>query len=167
MVKTTLVYRDAFWREVVGSSFKDSIETIVSLEPEGVTAIDASRAEEGLGRLVVFTGGSPGHALARGNDAERQAFAVNLVSRALGSAAERPLSVTHGVWAQSPWCGGGYNAYISYGGVPDAADRLRAIRGSVIFACSEIAERFPGYMEGALNAGRAAATTVIRELDPV
>jgi monoamine oxidase len=164
MVKTSLLYRDAFWREGAGSG-EPSVGTIVSLDPEGVVAVDASRAGEGTGRLVVFAGGPYGEVLARTDDAHRRASAVGLLSRALGRAAARPVSVTHGVWADCSWCGGGYNSYISYGGSPDAAARLRAIRGKVVFACSEIAERFPGYMEGALNAGQAAATSVVRELD--
>jgi monoamine oxidase len=164
LVKISLIYRDAFWHELAGPDGRHSIRAIVSLDPGGIAAVDASRAGEGIGRLVVFAGGPHGQALARANESQRREVAVNLLSRALGNAAARPLSVTYGVWVHGSWCGGGYNSYISYGGMPDAAAQLRAIRGTVVFACSEIAERFPGYMEGALSAGRAAATSVIREL---
>lgn len=164
IVKISLTYRDAFWRELTEPENRHSIGSIVSLDPEGITVTDASRAGEKIGRLVVFAGGTHGQALARADDSRRRQFAVSIASRAFGTAADQPLSVTQGIWVQDSWCGGGYNSYINYGGLPDAAARLRAIEGPVVFACSEIAERFPGYMEGALNAGEVVATSIIREL---
>lgn len=167
VVKTSLVYRNAFWQDQTTANGRQPISGIVNLDPEGVTAVDASRVGEDAGRLVVFSGGSYGQVLADAGDAQRREFVLNMLSRALGDAATRPLSVTHGVWSNSPWCGGGYNAYIRHGGQPDAAAKLRAIRGKIVFACSEIAERFPGYMEGALIAGKATASSVARELNPL
>lgn len=165
MVKLTVLYRRAFWCRQNGTSERDPFGAAVSLEPAGITVMDASRTGEDIGRVVAFVGGRQGRELAAADPSMRLDYVLGLLKRLLGDAAEDPLDVACGIWSQHPWCGGGYNSCIRYGGMPDAASRLRAEDGNVVLACSEIAERFPGYMEGALNAGRAAATRVMRRLD--
>jgi monoamine oxidase len=165
MVKTTLVYRRAFWRQPSGWGRQAPLSEIVCLEPVGTTLMDTTKPGEESARLTLFTGGQRARDLALAGRAERRAYAIEmLVGIFGGDEAGQPLDFADAVWVQHPWCGGGYNAHVRFGGLPDAAERLRQVEGELQFACSEIAERFPGYMEGALGAGKSAAARLIRAL---
>ncbi|WP_010627585.1 FAD-dependent oxidoreductase [Halomonas sp. KM-1] len=163
MVKTTLVYRRAFWRQPSGWGRAAPLSEIVCLEPMGTTLMDTTKPGEESARLTLFTGGHRARDLALADRGERRAYAIEMLAGIFGEdEAGQPLDFTDAVWVQHPWCGGGYNAHVRFGGLPDAAARLRQVEGGLQFACSEIAERFPGYMEGALSAGKSAAARLIR-----
>ncbi|AMD01420.1 flavin monoamine oxidase family protein [Halomonas chromatireducens] len=165
MIKTTFVYRDAYWRQPADWHGGQPIREVVCIDPMGVTLTDTSRVGEDEARLTMFTGGGRAPDLAQLAQAERQSDAIDLLGQAFDDGkARQPIEMTDTVWVQHPWCGGGYNAHIRFGGMPDAAARLRGVEGRVLFACSEIAERFPSYMEGALDAGRSCAARLLRLL---
>ena len=75
----------------------------------------------------------------------------------------QPLSLVERVWAPDQWGAGGYcNVQTTH--APHAADALAVGLPLVTFAITELATRFPGYVEGALVAGRAAAARVMDHL---
>ena len=60
--------------------------------------------------------------------------------------------------------GGGYSDLIVDGRARDAEARLIAGGPPPVFAASELSPSFPGYVEGAIVAGRAAAERALRSL---
>ena len=56
-----------------------------------------------------------------------------------------------------PWTGGAYSDVIVDMGATDAEATIVAGAPPVHFACSEISPSFPGYVEGAIVAGRVVA----------
>ncbi|HHZ08671.1 MAG TPA: FAD-dependent oxidoreductase [Rhizobiales bacterium] len=126
----------------------------------GLYACDAS-PDAGRATLVVFAGG----ALARawhGLPAEglRRVVTGHLVE-ALGPEAARPLDFACRDWTEDEWSGGAYSDLIIDMGAVDAEDVIRAGVPPIRFAASELSPSYPGYVEGALVAGRAAARALI------
>jgi monoamine oxidase len=67
-------------------------------------------------------------------------------------------------WTDDPWSGGAYSDLIMDLGAYDAETVLREGAGPVQFASSELSPSFPGYVEGALIAGRIAARKIVAGL---
>ena len=64
-------------------------------------------------------------------------------------------------WTHDPWSGGAYSDLIVDMAATDAEEVLREGLPRLAFACSELSPSFPGYIEGAIVAGRAAATRIM------
>jgi monoamine oxidase len=69
-------------------------------------------------------------------------------------------------WTDDPWSGGGYGDLIMDIDARDAEAVLREGAGRVQFACSDLSPSFPGYVEGAIVAGRIAAWKAIAAIHP-
>ncbi len=67
-------------------------------------------------------------------------------------------------WTDDAWSDGAYSDVIVKPGAIDAEDVLRKGLGPVRFASSELSLSYPGYVEGAIWAGKSAARTVAIEL---
>ena len=80
---------------------------------------------------------------------------------ALGDEAKEPLDVTMRDWTGDRWSGGGYSDIVADIEARDAEAVLRAGVPPLFFASSELASSFPGYVEGAIVAGKEAAAKVI------
>lgn len=158
VIKTVLTYATPFWR-LAGLS-----GMLRFADPTGLCVIDGSR-DDGADRLIVFLGGPEARRSARLSDRERRDMVLTWLSRALGPEAGHPLSFVETLWVDDPWCGGGYAAKIRCGGSVDAAETLRSRLGPIGFACSEISDHFPGFVEGAIASGEMAAERVSRFLN--
>jgi len=158
MVKLTLTFATPFWRRAGLSG------AVISLAPAGIDVVDASVDGAPHGRLVMFVGATTARRLAAQSVDERRTFALDLLARAFASKVPPLLDYLEGLWVDHPWCGGGYNASVRHDARPDAARVLREHRGAVVFAASELAPRFAGYMEGALIAGELAAAHIATQL---
>lgn len=156
VVKVSLRYDRAFWRDIGMSG------TVFFLDPPGLYACDASRGDRA--GLVVFVGGALAMEWGKpGEDGLRAAILGKLVT-ALGPEAGAPIDVTARDWSGDLWSGGGYSDTIADPAAYDAEDVLRRGLARVLFAPSELSPSFPGYIEGAIVAGRAAARRVQSEL---
>ncbi len=149
VIKASLRYDRPFWRDAGMNG------TAFFLDPPGLYACDASRGERAA--LVAFVGG----ALAvewgsRGSEGLREAILGKLAA-ALGPEAREPIDMTVRDWSGDRWSGGGYSDTIADPDARDAEDALRRGLPRVLFAPSELSPSFPGYIEGAIVAGRAAA----------
>ncbi|CAG1013612.1 MAG: FAD-dependent oxidoreductase [Rhizobiaceae bacterium] len=126
----------------------------------GLYACDASK-DTGHPTLVVFAGG----ALARawhGHSADelRRVVTAHLVE-ALGLEAAGQLDFAARDWTGDEWSGGAYSDLIVDSAAVDAEDVIRAGAPPIRFAASELSPSYPGYVEGALIAGRRAARALI------
>ena len=154
VIKVLLRYERPFWRDrgLSGSVF--------FLDPLGVYVCDASRDDDHPA-LVAFAGGTIGgkwHAM--GEEGAKAAIVGKIVD-ALGLEAAQPIDVTLRDWTEDRWSGGGYSDTIIDFAAKDAEDVLRRGLRRVAFASSELSPSFPGYIEGAIIAGRAAAERVL------
>ena len=157
VIKALLRYERPFWRDggFSGSTF--------FLDPLGLYVCDASDDDDNPA-LVAFAGGS---LAAKWHEAGREAaedFIVGKIAGALGAQALQPRDVTLRDWTNDRWSGGGYSDTIVDFGAKDAEDALRAGLPGVSFASSELSSSYPGYIEGAVVAGRAAAGRVMVEM---
>ena len=121
-------------------------------------------AAGGPATLVGFAGGPLARAWHGLEAGERRRRLLGLLTEALGPPAAAPLDMRERSWVDDPWSGGGYNAVITAPRRLDAEDRLRAGAPPVHFAGAELAERFPGYVEGAIRSGNAVARRVLESL---
>lgn len=126
----------------------------------GLYACDAS-PDADRATLVVFAGGALArvwHTLAP--DDLRRIVTGHLVE-ALGPEAAGQLDFACRDWTGDEWSGGAYSDLIVDMGAVDAEDVIRAGAPPIRFAASELSPSYPGYVEGALIAGRAAARALI------
>ncbi len=131
------------------------------LSPPGLYFADASLP--GAATLVGFVGGTTAREWSRHSEQQRHEAIVHHASEAFGPAALGPHTVVEGMWAPDEWGGGGYSNVLTTH-APHAADVLANGMPLVTFASTELALRFPGYVEGAITAGRAAADKVLARL---
>lgn len=155
VVKYLLRFERAFWldrgRNGIGQF----------LGPPGLYFADASLPD--VATLVGFVGGTTAVAWTRHSQAQRREAIIHHASVMFGEEALQPLSVVERVWAPDEWGGGGYGNVLATH-APHAADALAFGLPLVTFASTELATRFPGYVEGAIVAGHAAAAQVLLRL---
>lgn len=157
VIKAFLRYEHAFWRHQGLNGM------VMWREMHGLFACDCSHSATAPG-LVVFVAGPLAMKVHLMGEDQATAWLVERLVEALGVQASKPLDVTLRDWTDDPWSGGGYSDVITDMGAHDAEDILRAGFGTVVFASSELSPSFPGYVEGAIIAGRNAAADVIERL---
>jgi monoamine oxidase len=159
VMKFMLRYERAFWSDA------DVGPTRAWLEPRGLYVGDASIDDVPM--LVGFLGG-PATAEWRslGAAARRRALLDHLVE-AYGAEAGHPTSFVERDWCPDDWGGGGYWNVLLDHAQHDAVEVLRGGAPGITFASTELAPTFPGYVEGAITAGRDAAERVLRSLGRV
>lgn len=159
VIKALVRYRHPFWRE------RSLSGTVMWRDPQGLYACDVSRGED-QAMLVVFIGGPLAMQWhCRSGEAIR-AFVIERLASAFGPAAEAPVDVVLRDWTDDDWSGGAYSDTIVDVTVdPDQAE-AEVLKGlpTIRFACSEVSPSFPGYIEGAIVAGKQAAGDVLRDL---
>ncbi len=110
--------------------------------------------------------GAGGNSVADRQETRELAVLANVLSQlvdALGPEAGRPVETVLRNWTDDRWSGGGYSDVIIDMAAYDAEDLLRAGAGRIHFASSELSPFFPGYIEGAITAGRAAAARILAQ----
>lgn len=155
VVKFLLRYERAFWLD----NGRNGIGQF--LGPPGLYFADASVPD--VATLIGFVGGTTAVEWTRHSAAQRHDAIVHHAAVVFGEEALRPLSVIERLWVPDEWGGGGYSNVLTTH-APNAADALATGLPLVTFASTELATRFPGYVEGAIVAGRAAAAQVLLRL---
>lgn len=158
VIKVVLRYPDAFWQQ------SGSDGSAMWLDPRGIYVCNASH-DDGHPALVMFAAGGIAMEWHRlGPDGIRQAV-LSKLSAALGPAAAQPLDMLVRDWTDDPWSGGGYSDVITDMSATDAEEVLRRGATRIVFAPSELSPTFPGYIEGAIVAGRIGANRAIAALE--
>ena len=135
------------------------------LDPSGLYVGDAS-PDEDTSILVAFLGGPSSHTWRAMSADERRRLLLLRLVEAYGPQAGSPISFVERDWTPDDWGGGGYWNVLLDGSITDAVNVLLRGAPGVTFASTELAASFPGYIEGAINAGRAAAASVSELLIP-
>lgn len=155
LIKLVARYDDTFWRRE-GYSGES-----VSVNLPGFATADGTLAGGGIPTLVLFIGGEQARQLHALSKQQRwQKIRVKLIEL-FGEQAGNPYAWTERSWVDDPWVGGAYNAHVPPGAMLEPGAVLRQFKGRITFACAEIATRFPGYVEGAMQEGQNAAERVL------
>ena len=158
VVKLFLRYRTSFWRAANLSG------SVVFLKPPGLFACDIS-ADGDHPTLVVFVGGGTAMEWAGLGEEGLKDAVLSRLEPALGPEVREPLAVVMRDWSNDAWSGGGYSDVIDMGTTEiDTENVLTDGPFGIIFSASELSPSFPGYIEGAIVAGKAAARRAIRLL---
>jgi monoamine oxidase len=156
VIKFMVGYQRPFWRD-------RSSSTAAWLQPQGLYVTDASLP--GSPMLVGFLGGPASFVWRALTADERRQALLAAVVEAFGDEAADPVSYVERDWPGDQWGAGGYWNVLTDPGVPEAVETLRAGLPRITFASTELAPTFPGYVEGAITAGRHAAQMADRLLN--
>lgn len=153
MVKMLAVYRCPFWRQQglngLGIGNLPLLELTADCSPP-----------EGPGLLVGFIAADRARRWrSLGEPQRRRAVLADLVSL-WGTEAGDPLDLVQHDWCAEPWSGGAFTSFLVPGAWSRFGRHWQAPHGRVIWAGTEVASRWPGYFEGALEAGGSAASQV-------
>ena len=153
VIKILVRYARPFWRE------RDLSGMVMWRDLPGLFACDASRDAEHAA-LVVFIGGPLALRWRERGEAGLRAEVTARLVDALGPDAAGMLDFSQRDWTHDRWSGGAYCDLIVDVTATDAEHIILAGAPPIHFAASELSPSFPGYVEGAIVAGRIAARTV-------
>ncbi|UVK42093.1 flavin monoamine oxidase family protein [Mesorhizobium sp. AR07] len=157
VIKVLVRYPAAFWREHGLSGM------VMWRDLPGLFACDASKDDDHAA-LVVFVGGPLALRWRDLGDVALRAEVTARLVEALGQQAAGVLDLSYRDWTDDRWSGGAYSDLIIDVTATDAERRLLAGTPPVHFASSELSPSFPGYIEGAIVAGRIAARKIMAGL---
>jgi monoamine oxidase len=155
VVKCFAAYRRAFWRD--GGRSGEAYRTRGALR----AVVDATPPDGATPVLLAFVVGAAATAWHARDPADRRREVLGTLGELFGDPARDPLDYLEAAWAADPWSAG------CVAGTPPGALVPGAVwRGShdgIHLAGAEAAVRWPGYMEGAIEAGERAAGDVLAE----
>ena len=154
VLKIAIRYATPFWR-------RRGLSGMVTWRGmPGLYACDAS-PDAAHPTLVVFSGGALARAWHGLPAEELRRVVIGHLVEALGPDAADQLDFESRDWTGDAWSGGAYSDLVVDMDAVDAEDVIRAGMPPVRFAASELSPSYPGYVEGALIAGRAAARDLL------
>jgi len=155
-IKVQVSYARPFWRDLGLSG------SVMWQEPQGLYAFDTSR--DGYAGLVLFVGG-PLALQWHGRPADELRGVIRgLLAEAFGVPGGEMLDIHIRDWVDDPWSSGAYSDVIVDLNARNAEEVLIAGAAPIHFASSELAPSYPGYIEGAIVAGKKAAERLLRTL---
>ncbi|MDH6234148.1 monoamine oxidase [Mesorhizobium soli] len=157
VIKILVRYARAFWRDRGLSGM------VMWRSLPGLFACDVSK-DEVHPALVVFIGGPLALRWGGLDDAALRTEVMSRLVAAIGPEAGEVLDFSFRSWIDDAWSGGAYSDLILDVHATDAEDVLLAGAPPVHFASSELSPSFPGYIEGAIVAGRIGGRKVLADL---
>ncbi|TPM98335.1 flavin monoamine oxidase family protein [Mesorhizobium sp. B2-1-3A] len=154
VIKILVRYPRPFWREQGLSGM------VMWRDLPGLFACDASKDAQHAA-LVVFIGGPLALRWRGLSETALRAEVTARLQDALGLDASDILDFSSRDWIQDRWSGGAYSDLIVDVTARDAERTILAGAPPVHFAASELSPSFPGYVEGAIVAGRIAARKIL------
>lgn len=157
VIKVLVRYPSAFWRA------RGLSGVVMWCDLPGLFACDVSKDNDHAA-LVVFVGGPLALRWRELGDTALRAEVTTRLKDALGTVAADMLDFSYRDWTHDRWSGGGYSDLIVDATATDAERIILAGAQPLHFAASELSPSFPGYIEGAVMAGRIAARKIISGL---
>lgn len=155
-MKFQIRYSRPFWRD-------DGFSGEIVDADLGCLAFDGTRPADDLATMVGFIGGYSYDLWIEKEESERQALFVELLADAFGPKARSPVSYIEMDWTTEPFTMGAPVVYMAPGLLSATGSALAGSVGPIHFAGTEAAPMWTGYMEGAVQAGEAAAAQIIKE----
>ncbi|CCV11157.1 flavin monoamine oxidase family protein [Mesorhizobium sp. STM 4661] len=157
VIKVLVRYPTAFWRARGLSGM------VMWRDLPGLFACDVSKDDDHAA-LVVFIGGPLALRWREFGDAKLRGELTARLQDALGAEAAGIIDLSYRDWTHDRWSGGAYSDLIVDATATDAERIILAGAPPVYFASSELSPSFPGYVEGAIVAGRIAARKIIADV---
>lgn len=155
VIKYAAVYPNAFWRAkgLNGATISDGtvLATADSSPPSGTPGI-----------LAGFVSGPTAIHLTEQSPEARQEAVLADLRTYFGDEAAAPVEFIEMNWPGEKWTGGAYNANFGPGTLTTYGPAMSQPVGRIHWAGTEMAHRWTGYFEGAVQAGYAAAQAVLK-----
>jgi monoamine oxidase len=148
VLKVLLRYESPMW----------SGDACIFADPAGMWVTSMASDEPAL---VAFLGGPLAVSARALTSDDRRRLVLGNIASALGDEALDPVSYLEQDWPPDELGGGGYCAVIVDGDPDHVIGRIREGSGGLTFASTELASSYPGFIEGAIVAGREAAARII------
>ena len=121
---------------------------------------DSSDPETGVGVIATFVVGDRYIRWRSMSGPARRAAVLSDLAIYFGQEALFPISYDEVDWPGDPWTGGAYAAFMPPGVWTSFGEALFTPVGPIHWAGSEMADRWPGFFEGAIRTGEAAADRI-------
>ncbi|QNJ19258.1 amine oxidase protein family [Synechococcus sp. A18-25c] len=157
--KVLAVYKEAFWRE---QGFCGAGQGNLKLLEQ---TADSGPPETSPGILASFVSGHRASQLNRLPDLEQRRLILEDLVRYWGPKAAEPLDLVVQRWIDEQWTTGGYTAFRTPGAWTGFGTTWQQPHGRIFWAGTEESTRWPGYFEGAIEAGIQAVDRAAAALD--
>jgi monoamine oxidase len=156
VVKYWLAYEKPFWRARGYSGMITSDEL-----PSNLVCADGTLSGAGPGFLVGFMEARGGVEWTGKSMEERKKKVVERLVSFWGQDAAKPIEYEDQDWPSDPWSRGCYMASPGPGILSSVGEEIRVPHGRVHWAGTETADRWAGYIDGAVRSGDRAAGEVL------
>ena len=158
LMKCDAVYDTPFWRDagLSGSGISDSGATRA--------VFDNSPADGHVGVLLAFVGGSTQRTYGSMSLADRRRAVLEGFAQMVGPEALSPIEYTEHDWTKERWTRGAPVPIMAPGTMTAFGSAIRTPFRRVHWAGTETSTYWTGYMDGAVRAGKRAATEVLERL---
>ncbi len=157
-IKCFAIYETPFWRKQGWSG------SAVSDVPPVHVCFDVTPPGETRGILMGFIEGREGVKYTELGDFERRKVFLRALENWFGDDAAHPLDYCDHSWRNDEWARGCYAGVAGPGHWTSVGHSIRAPQQRVFWAGTETATQWNGYFEGAVRAGKRAASQVIENL---
>lgn len=151
MVKVVALYPEAFWREAglngLAIGQRPTLELTTDISPPGGRP----------GILAAFIAGERAAQWQRQSAASRREAVLADLEAYWGPRASSPTELILHNWNEELWTGGAFTSFLVPGAWTAYGPIWQESHGRVVWAGTEASPRWPGYCEGAIEAGLAAA----------
>ncbi len=165
-IKCFAIYERPFWRERSPFYREKALSGQVITDRHPFVASYDCSPDSGQGVLLFFVKEDTQGEFTSLTDLDKKRKLVDQIVRLYGPEGREILGFKYHIWDDhtEKWSGGGYAASFGKGDWTTIGDDFRKPVGNIHWAGTEMATRWYGYMEGAIDAGYTAANEVIKEL---
>jgi monoamine oxidase len=154
VIKCIAVYEEPFWRD-------DGLSGQAFSLPGPAQVIFDNTPPNGSPGLIAFLEAKDARELARVSETDRREAVLRGFQRLFGRRAAHPVRYFEKDWSAEPYSRGCYAGVLGPGAWTAYGHLLREPVGRIHWAGTEVATRWMGYMDGAIQSGRRAAAEVM------
>ena len=158
MIKVFAIYKTAFWRNSNLNGF--GVGNLKTLE---ITA-DSSLPSGSPGILASFVTASAAVAFQQKTRKEQHQAVLDDLIAYWGTEAGAPEELIIQNWNQEAWSTGAFTSFVTPGTWTTYGKGWQQSHGRVHWAGTEASSRWPGYFEGAIEAGIQASSKVVAQV---
>jgi monoamine oxidase len=160
MSKVHAIYPTAFWRdECLSGSAAGNLKTCEFIA-------DSSGPSGKPGILTSFIAADRNCELSNLSDGEIQELVTDDFVHFFGAKAKHPDQFVYVPWNKQEWTGGAFTAHLGKNvwTTAGAIGWRTPVSNKIFWAGTETSDVWPGYFDGAINAGKVAADRVLKEV---
>lgn len=159
VIKFHIAFAKPFWRE------RGLSGTVISTTAPAGVFYDGTAPDSEVGVLSGFFEGSHAVALQHLGANDRKAILLEHIRAVFGDEVPEAIDYVDVDWGAEEFTRGCYGAHLPPGTWTQYGPRLRDTVGNVHWASTETATVWTGYVEGAIEAGRFAASEIVGSLE--